>query len=255
MNILVIEDEVAAAKQLQKMIGEIDPAYSVVAVTESVQETVLWLNNNARPDLIISDIQLADGVSFEIFNQVKVATPVIFTTAYNNYMQNAFKVNSIDYLLKPIDKEELRLAFIKHNSFAQYHYDHALNNKLRAILQHVDTGKQYYKARFLVKAGDRLSTVATEEIAFLKADDRIVFLHTLKGQKYILDDSLDTLETVLDPHTFFRLNRRYIAPLKSIEKIQNHFNGRLKIWLQNCGDQEIFVSKEKANAFKKWLDQ
>jgi len=255
MNILLIEDENAAAKQIQKMVSSLDPGYKIVHIAEGVQETITWLRNNPRPDLILSDIELSDGNSFEIFRQVTITTPVIFTTAYNSYMQNAFKVNSIDYLLKPIDIEELRAAFKKYRSLAPQQYDPVFIEKLLATVQHLNTAGSNYKTRFLIKTGERLSTVPVEDIGYLKADDRIVFLHTIKGQKYIIDDSLDDLEKILDPWKFFRLNRRYIAPIGSIEKIHSHFNGKLKVRIGSCDDDEIFISKEKATEFKKWLDK
>jgi DNA-binding LytR/AlgR family response regulator len=214
-----------------------------------------WLNSNPRPDLIISDIELSDGNSFEIFRQVKITTPVIFTTAYNTYMQNAFKVNSIDYLLKPIDKEELKAAFEKYHGLSMRPYDPIHIDNLLAAFKNLSNSVANYKSRFLIKTGDRLSTIAVEEIAYLRADDRIVFLHTVKGQKHIIDDSLDDLEHMLDPGKFFRLNRRYMAPVNAIEKITSHFNGKLKVVLLGSDDSEIFVSKEKAATFKKWLDR
>ncbi len=251
MNILILEDEKAAATRLQQLLKEVVPSAVVTGILETVKESVVWFNNNESPDIILSDIQLADGLSLDVFTQVKSNAPVIFTTAYDAYTLKAFKLNSIDYLLKPIDKEELRAAF------AKYHSLHArqenLNKKMLDIFQNIASGKVTYKSRFLVRQGDRLITVPIEEVAFIRADDKVVFLHTTKGNKHIIDDSLDELETALDPNVFFRINRTYIAPLSSIEKIHNHFNGRLKINLKNADDQEIFVSRARAGDFKKWL--
>ena len=251
MNILILEDERAAATRLQQLLKEVVPSAEVTGVLETVKEAVEWLTNNAAPDIILSDIQLADGLSLDVFKQVKTTAPVIFTTAYDAYTLSAFKLNSIDYLLKPIDKDELQAAFAKYNALHAKQY--GLNEKVLDLFQHIASGKSTYKSRFLVRQGERLITIPVEEVAYVKADDKVVFLHTKKGQRHIIDDPLDELETALDADIFFRVNRTYIAPLSSIEKIVNHFNGRLKINLLNVDDQDIFVSKARATAFKKWL--
>jgi DNA-binding LytR/AlgR family response regulator len=251
MNILILEDEVNAAIRLTQLLAEVAPEAVVVHVAEGVKDTLDWLKHNAGPDLILSDIQLADGLSLDVFSQAEVKAPVIFTTAYDAYALKAFKLNSIDYLLKPIDKEELKTAFAKYRAM------HAGANwkVLADTLKQVYTGKPNYKMRFLVKQGERLITVPIEEVAYLRADDKVVFLHTRKGDKYFIDDSLDELENMLDPAVFFRLNRTYIAPLDSIERINSHFNGRLKIGLRSSTDDDIFVSKARAGAFKDWLNR
>jgi len=249
MNILILEDEVNAAIRLTQLLKEVVPDAVVVAVMESVKDATEWLKRNSEPDLILSDIQLADGLSLDIFSQVEVKAPVIFTTAYDAYALKAFKLNSIDYLLKPIDKDELKTAFGKYRSM------YAGNNwKLLAdTIKQAYSAKTAYKMRFLVKQGERLITIATEDVGYIRADDKVVFLHTKKGDKYFIDESLDELETLLDPKVFFRLNRTYIAPLGSIERINSHFNGRLKIGLAGCADNDLFVSKARAGAFKEWL--
>ncbi len=254
MNLLLLEDEKAAARRMLQLLKELEPEAKVIAVIETVKETIDWLKNNAAPNLIISDIQLADGVCFDIFNAVQLKTAVIFTTAYDAYMLRAFKVNSIDYLLKPIDKEELQAALAKYHALHFAKYDATLNYKLLEMIQQLPVAANY-KSRFLVKQGEKLISITIDEIAYLKADDKIVFLYTTKGNKHIIDESLNELETVLDPQKFFRVNRSYIAPIETIEKIHNHFNGRLKIELRNCDDKEIFVSKQRATDFKKWLNK
>ena len=176
MNILLIEDETAAARQLQKMILEVDPDCNIMATLESVRDAITWLQEKV-PDLIISDIQLADGNSFDIFRELKINIPTIFITAYDEYMQRAFKVNSIDYLLKPIDKDELVAAFHKYKNL-HAPGDVALYDKLAGILKNVKA-----KSRFLVKTGERYFTIPADDIAFLKADDKIVFLYTKAGKK------------------------------------------------------------------------
>jgi two-component system response regulator LytT len=252
MNVLILEDENAAAVRLQQLLKEAVPEAVVVGVVESVKEAVAWFKNNEHPDLILSDIQLADGLSLDVFMRVSIAAPVIFTTAYDAYTLRAFKLNSIDYLLKPIDTEELKAAFSKYRSL---HQKERIDKKVLDLFQSIASGKAAYKSRFLIRQGDRLITIPVDEVAYVRADDKVVFLHTGSGQKHIIDDSLDDLETVLDPGVFFRINRTYIAPLASIEKINNHFNGRLKIKLINNNDPDIFVSRARATAFKKWLDK
>jgi DNA-binding LytR/AlgR family response regulator len=251
MNILLIEDEAATARQIKKMVLEVEPDYNIVYIAESIKESIAWLQANPKPDLILSDIELGDGISFDIFRYVKTIVPVIFITAYNAYMQQAFKVNSIDYLLKPLEKEELVAAFAKYKLLAGRD-DDTIQDKLAMLLQDMNKKAIAYKSRFLVKVGERLSTVPVQDVIYLRADDKIVFLHTAK-QKHIIDESLDALEQVLDPMVFFRLNRRYIAPMDSIKQITTHFNGKLKITLAGADDNEIFVSREKASAFKEWL--
>jgi DNA-binding LytR/AlgR family response regulator len=252
MNILILEDETAAATRIKQLVHEIVPDASIDGIFETVKESVDWLQANRHPDLIISDIQLADGISFDVFSLVNIMVPVIFTTAYNAYTLKAFKVNSIDYLLKPIDKNELRAAITKYETLKQNQNENLFNNKLINLIQKMNAG---HKSRFLVKQADRLITVATEEVSYLKAEDKIVFLFTFSGQRYIIDESLDELERALDPLRFFRLNRKYISPIESIDKIMNHFNGKLRIVLKNNPDAEIYVSREKAGEFKEWLDK
>ena len=191
MNILILEDEKNAAIRLQQLLSEVVPSGKVADVLETVKEALVWFKNNEEPDIILSDIQLADGLSLDVFKQVSINAPVIFTTAYDAYTLSAFKLNSIDYLLKPIDKDELQAAF------AKYHSLHAqkdtLNKKMLDIIQNIAGGKTAYKSRFLIKQGDRLITIPIEEVAYIRADDKVVFLHTTKGNKHIIDDSLDEL--------------------------------------------------------------
>jgi two-component system response regulator LytT len=250
MRVLILEDEQAAALRLKELVAIVSPTATIAAIIERVADAIKWLETNTLPDLILSDIQLADGISFEVFQQANLQVPVIFTTAYDAYTLKAFKLNSIDYLLKPIDIDELKNAFIKYES-----------RKLPSTTQFAELLKQIthrpegYKSRFLVKLGERYITIPIHEVAYIRADHRIVFLHTINGQKYIIEDALDDLVKTLDPGVFFRINRTYISPLASIDKIQSHFNGRLKITLKQCGDNDIFVSRARATEFKKWLDK
>lgn len=252
MNVLILEDEVAAATRLQQQLAIAEPKAKVMAVLETVKEATEWLNANNEPDIVLSDIHLADGLALDVFRQIEVNAPVIFTTAYDAYTLKAFKLNSIDYLLKPIDVDELKAAF------AKYHNRNAATStttQLTELLKQMTGGKESYKSRFLVKLGDRLIIIPVAEVAYVRADDKVVFLHTLDGKKYLIDDPLDELTKTLDPANFFRINRTYIAPLSSIDKINNHFNGRLKITLKLNDDNDIFVSRARVADFKKWLNR
>jgi two-component system, LytTR family, response regulator LytT len=253
MNILILEDEKAAAQRMRQLVAEVMPNANILAVIETVKEAVKWLRDSSHTaDMILSDIQLADGLSFEVLEQVQVKIPVIFTTAYDAYTLRAFKLNSIDYLLKPVDKEELQAAFDKYKSLQQ-----PANTAIdfSQLLQQLQQGSPAYKSRFLVKQGDRLSHIPATDAAYMRADDKVILLHTTQKQKYIIDETLDELEKVLDPQTFFRINRSYIAHIQSIGRIHTHFNGRLKIELHHCDDTDIFVSRQRVSDFKQWLNR
>jgi DNA-binding LytR/AlgR family response regulator len=252
MNILILEDEKAAADRLSAMLKDANPAAVVVAVLESVKDAVSWLRANKDIDLIVSDIQLADGLSFEVFEQVQVHKPIIFTTAFDAYTLKAFKLNSIDYLLKPIDKEELKAALDK---FASFHQPAPAIDIMSIFKQVQQSGSAAFKSRFLIKQGDRLSFIPATDAAYLRADDKVIFLHNHHGQKYIVDETLDELEKSMDPAVFYRINRSYIVHINSIDKIHTHFNGRLKIDLKRSDDNEIFVSRQRVSEFKRWLNR
>lgn len=256
MKILIVEDEPLAAKRLESLVREVEPAADIVGQIDSVRSFKRWWQQQrspARPavDLLLMDIQLADGLSFEIFQQNDVTTPVIFTTAYDEYALKAFKVNSIDYLLKPIEKDELETALQK---FRQQQQGDAAENLSRMLASYGVRPLQY-KNRFLLRQGNRYEVVDTADILYLYAEEKVVFLTTQGHRKFIVDEPLDELEAKLDPRHFFRINRKYISHLSAIERIEPHFNGRLRLWLHHRpADEEICVSREKADAFKHWLD-
>lgn len=251
MKVLIIEDEAPAARRLAQLIKECKPNAEILEQVDSVEGAVEWFNNNPVPDLAFMDIQLADGLSFEIFETVQVKCPVIFTTAYDDYAIKAFKVNSIDYLLKPIDKNELSQAFNK--------YDELQNNNAPAfdISEIVKTlGKQQnYKNRFLVKQGQRLIPIDTEQVAYFFAEDKLVFMVTEDNHKYVVDYTLEQLEQELDPQCFFRANRKIITSMTAVKDIHLSFNGKLKIYLKPDlkKGEDIFVSRERAPEFKTWM--
>ncbi|NBB22485.1 response regulator [Runella sp. CRIBMP] len=250
MKILILEDEPLAAKRIESLVKSLEPTAEILGKLESVRSAVKWLNEHPQPDVILMDIQLADGLSFEIFQQADVSAPIIFTTAYDEYAIRAFKVNSVDYLLKPVEKDELEAALEKLKAQKGATSQTQIGKVLDALLSQ----KTDWKTRFLLKAGARFDIVETGDVAYLYAEDKVVFLVTKEQKKYYVDETLDELEQKLNPALFFRINRKYLAQLPSIERIEPHFNGRLKIKLRYRDDDDIYVSREKAEVFKKWLD-
>jgi DNA-binding LytR/AlgR family response regulator len=249
MNILLIEDERPAAQRLKQLILELMPEVSINGHLDSITSSVDWLQLHPAPDLIFCDIQLADGLSFEIFERVKISSPIIFTTAFDQYAIKAFKLNSVDYLLKPIDPKELAGAITKFNS-----QKIKTTIDLSQIKELLQPQKKDYKTRFMVKIGEKIQSVQTSEIAFFMSEERVTFLQTFEGKRYILDSTLDQLEVMIDPKKFFRLNRKYISSFEAIAEIHTYSNSRLKIKLSNCNDNDILVSREKVGALKDWLD-
>jgi len=250
-RLFIIEDERPAARRLQQLIGECLPTARIEGVADSVEGSLNWFRENPPPDLVFMDIQLADGTSFEIFEGVAVESPVIFTTAYDEYTLKAFKVNSIDYLLKPVKKEELKEALEKWESLrAGYQAGQIPVNEL---LQYLKSGRKEYKKRFLVYVGDRIDVVEEQEIAYFFTEQKAVLLCTNGGKKYSVDHTLEELEQLLDPALFFRLNRQVISHLKAIKSIHQYFKGKLLVHLKPQELKEVVVSREKSPLFKQWL--
>lgn len=256
MKVLIIEDENLAAKRICKMVEEHEPGFIIEGITDSIESSVNWLNSHPHPDLILMDIELADGQSFEIFNRVDVKSTIIFTTAYDEFAIRAFKVNSIDYLLKPIDPDELKRSFDKLKVLTG-DKDKGLHRlDVDSIVQALREKKMpTFKQRFLVKQGQRLIPVEISEIAFFYTEDKISFIRTFSDQRYIVDHSLDELEDLLNPIDFFRANRQFIVSPRSLEGIHHHFNGKLKINLKPVSSEDVYVSRERASDFKKWLGE
>jgi DNA-binding LytR/AlgR family response regulator len=255
MNILLVEDEPLAARRLTTLLREVAPQATVIGQTESVRETLRWLQANPAPDLLLLDIQLADGLSFELFQQTPVESPVIFTTAYDEYALRAFKVNSVDYLLKPIEKDELAAALDKFRRTRGTAAPVPVAEQLGKLLETYGVKPVQHRSRFLLKTSGRFDVVETADVPYLFAEDKVVFLVTNGAKKFIVDETLDELERQLDPRQFFRLNRRYLARLEAIERMEPHFNGKLRVWLRHRPtDEEIFVSRERAEGFKSWLN-
>jgi two-component system, LytTR family, response regulator LytT len=252
MKIFIVEDEELAVKKLQKTLTAVDASAEVVGVADSIQSSVEWLNENPSPDLILMDIELADGQSFEIFNLTEVKSPVIFTTSYDEYALKAFKVNSIDYLLKPIQKEELQTALEKFRKTQGGNKPEISIDSLVKELQQKLQPREYRK-RFLVKHGQKLVSVEIAEIAYFYSDGRLNFFKTTDNKKFVVDYTMDELEDMLDPESYFRISRSFYVSIASIEKIDDYFGNRLILQLKPEVDKEALVSREKVTDFKKWM--
>lgn len=256
MKVLIIEDETLAAERLQQLILQYDNSIEIITSLDSVQEAVAWFTTAPPPDLAFFDIQLADGRSFEIFERCDIKFPVIFTTAYDEYALNAFKVNSIDYLLKPIDLESLTKAFQKYETLKSTFNNKDTPNITLETMQKViqSLHKPNYKTRFVVKSGTQLHSVPVEEILYFYHEDKIVWLKRKDYKKFAVDFTLEQLDTMLDPTHFFRLNRQIITSFPAIKEVTTYSNSRLKIKLLDNNEPAI-VSRERVNDFKFWLGE
>jgi two-component system, LytTR family, response regulator LytT len=257
MKVLIIEDEELAVKKLRKTLESVDSTAEVVGTADSIRSSVNWLQQNPAPDLILMDIELADGQSFEIFDKVDVKSTVIFTTSYDEYALKAFKVNSVDYLLKPVQKEDLEAALNKLKAM-QALYGKAVSSdplnvdNLVKELQQKLQPKEFRK-RFLVKHAQKLVSVDIEEIAYFYSDGRLNFFKTLDNKKFVVDYTMDELEEMLDPNKYFRISRSFYVSIASIDQIHEYFGNRLLLNLKPAVDKESIVSREKVADFKKWM--
>jgi DNA-binding LytR/AlgR family response regulator len=249
MNCLIIEDEKVAAERLSGLIKNHDQGIEILEIIQSVKNAVKWLNTHQAPDLIFMDIQLADGVSFEIFEQTIVKTPVIFTTAYDEYALKAFKVNSIDYLLKPIDQDELNKAIAK---YKENNTPKEIPAQVFDTILHSLTKK--YKNKFVIKIGEHIKVFAIEDVQCFYSMEKYAFLQNNSGRDYAIGYSLDQLEDLLDPARFFRINRKFIVSSSAISDIISYSNSRLLIKLNTNKSEDLLVSREKVQDFKKWLE-
>lgn len=254
MKVIIVEDEIPAAEKLERYLLKYDPSINILATLQSIQSTVQWLKENQdKVDVIFMDIQLTDGVSFQIFQEVDVRKPVIFTTAYNEFALDAFKVSSIDYLLKPITFTDLtaslkKLALLREQLPWKTEGPESLQTKYAALKT------RSYKSRFMVKLGEHIRSITTDQISLFYADGRDVYLVTNQTRKFIVDYTLESLEEILDPEMFFRLNRTFILNINAIKDVLIYSNSRLKIILSQEFDKEIIVSREKVADFKEWFD-
>jgi two-component system response regulator LytT len=250
MKCLVIEDEKVAAERLIKLIQTYDSSIEISGVMQSVNKSVAWFEENQEsPDLIFMDIQLADGLSFEIFEQTEINSPVIFTTAFNEYALKAFKVNSVDYLLKPIDIDELGFAIEKFKKNQQnYSYPvHAIDTILKNLTNN-------YKSKFVIKVGEHIKVVPVKEVSCFNSLEKSTFLQNTEGREYAVNYSLYQLEELLDPNLFFRISRKFIVHIEAIEDIISYSNSRLRLVIKGNSSDEIIVSRERVQKFKDWLE-
>jgi DNA-binding LytR/AlgR family response regulator len=245
MKVIIIEDELLAQAKLEAMLAVIDPTIRVKAKLSSVKDTIQWLSQNTSPDMAFVDIQLSDDHSFEIFRKIPVQFPVVFTTAFDKYLLESFEFNSIDYLLKPITEEKLRRSLSKIKSLEQ-HFTHG------NILKLIDQAQPERKDRIVAKKGTEFIVLTLDEIAFFFTEQRIVFVKNISGQQFIVDKTLGELEMDLGSKKFFRINRKYLAHVNSIEKYKSD-NGKIRVFLQPEMKEEIHVSKETAPEFRKWI--
>jgi len=251
INIIIIEDEKPSARRLQRMLSTLN--LNAETMLHSVEESINWFQNNPHPDLIFLDIQLSDGLSFEIFEAVEIKSAVIFTTAYDEYALQAFKLNSIDYLLKPIDDEELAKAVKK--------YQERLPQKQAVTLDFNDIKKllinpidREYKKRFSVKVGQHLKLITIDEIECFYSENKGTYLHTTDGRNYLLDTTLELLENELEPQTFFRISRKFYVNINAIKDMLSYTNSRLQIKLNSYNDDAVIVARERVKDFKEWLE-
>ena len=252
MKALIIEDEKRAAQRLKKLITEIDPNVQILDILDSIEDSVMWFQTNNSPDLIFLDIHLSDGLSFKIFNQVEVHCPVIFTTAYDEYAIRAFDLNSIDYLLKPIDKSKLEKSLIKFHKLNPG--SQGIDNQLMDILKSFKSGTQNFKSRFLINKADSFLILNIDEIAYFYSEDKLTFIRTFENKRHVIDESLDSLVETLNPAHFFRINRQAIISLKSIKSIDSYFNYKLKLGLIPIStDLNTVISRSKVPDFKEWI--
>ena len=251
MRVIIIEDEKPSARRLNRMLSHLGIEAEVML--HSVEESINWFQNNEHPDLIFLDIQLSDGLSFEIFEAIEINSAVIFTTAYDEYALQAFKLNSIDYLLKPIDDEELGNAVKQYQELLPKKQSVTLDfNDIKKLL--VNPIEREYKKRFSVKVGQHLKLINIDDIECFYSENKGTYLHTVEGRNYLLDTTLDNLTEELEPQTFFRINRKFFVNINAIKDMVSYTNSRLQIKLHSYKDQDVIVARERVKAFKDWLE-
>ncbi len=247
MNVVILEDENRAANHLQRLIASVAPEMKVISVFETVRDSVEFLKTNPAISLLFSDVQLADGLSFEIFKQVEVPCPIIFTTAYDTYAIEAFNTNGIDYLLKPIEEERLKQAIQKAKKLS---HEMNLHKLVNLMVPQTKT-----KSRFMVKVGEKIRTIPIADILLFYSFEKATYLHTTSNRDYIIDYSLDELHLLLDEGIFFKINRKYIVSLEACKHMYAWSNSRLKLDIEGIDDSHIVVAREKVQEFKQWLDR
>lgn len=250
MKVVIVEDEKLAAEKLKHLLKETDSEIEILQVLESVEESINWFTTNTSPDLIFMDIQLDDGISFEIFDEVKIDAPIIFTTAFDEYAIRAFKVNSVDYLLKPIEKNSLKKGLEKYQEL--YSEKKNLEERISEVFQQIS---KPHKTRFFIKVGVKFQSILVSNICTFFVEERNTFLQTQKGKKYDLDYSLEQIQKIINPELFYRVNRNYLVNINCIEEIVAYSSSRLKLKLKTKMEDELIVSRDKVSDFKKWMDR
>ncbi len=251
MKVLIIEDEKPAARRLNRMLGK--QQVEVSTMLHSVAEAKDWFLTNEHPDLIFLDIQLSDGISFEIFEEIEIKSAVIFTTAYDQYALEAFKLNSIDYLLKPIDEDDLCIAIEKFKSFKPQQETSVVSfNEIKQLL--LKDNERTYKSRFTIKVGQHLKIIEADDIECFYSKDKATYIYVSSGRSYLIENSLEQLEEQLNPKHFFRISRKFFININAINDIVSYSNTRLKIQLHKFQENELVVSRERVKEFKNWLD-
>jgi two-component system, LytTR family, response regulator LytT len=257
MKVFIVEDEELAVKKLQKTLESVDSTAEVVGIADSIHSSVNWLQNNPTPDLILMDIELCDGQSFEIFDKVEVKSTVIFTTSYDEYALKAFKVNSVDYLLKPVQKEDLKAALAKLQNLKTMYaaQTDSPSMNVESLVKELQSKLQpkEFRKRFLVKHAQKLVSVDIEEIAYFYSDGRLNFFKTYDNRKFVVDYTMDELEEMLDPKRYFRVSRSFYVSINCIDQIHDYFGNRLILHLKPAVDKEAIVSREKVTDFKVWM--
>lgn len=254
MKVIIIEDEHLTAERIQSLLHGIDPDIQVLDIIDSVAKAVRWFKGHGPPDLVFMDIQLADGISFDIFDRVRIEAPVIFITAYQEYAIRAFKVNSVDYLLKPIAESDLQASLDKYKSLFQRQVSlPEIGSDLLASIRQMIS--KPYKTRFMVKVGDRIKSVDVEHILYFYSQQKGTFIHTDDQRNYAVDYTLDKLGELLDPALFHRINRKYLSSHRAIAELISLSGSKLKVRLLDSEDEQIYVSRDRLSDFKAWLDQ
>jgi DNA-binding LytR/AlgR family response regulator len=251
MKVLIIEDEKPAARRLSRMLASLD--IEAQQMLHSVEESLNWLQNNEHPDLIFLDIQLSDGLSFEIFEEIEVKSAIIFTTAYDEYALKAFKLNSIDYLLKPLDEDELKVAVDKFKEHQPKQNDIQVNiNDIRKLL--INPVDRKFKKRLTIKIGQHIKMIPIDEVECFFSENKSTYVHTKEKRNHLLDNSLEYWQEQLNPEQFFRVNRTFIVHINAIKDIISYTNSRLQLMLHSYSESEIIVSRERVKDFKSWIE-
>jgi two-component system response regulator LytT len=256
IKVLIIEDEIPAQRLLKETLQEIDIKTEVIVCLNSIKSSVDWFQNNPHPDIVLLDIQLSDGLSFEIFKQVNIESSIIFTTAYDEYALQAFKVNSIDYLLKPVEKDELQTAFENYYQYNnQFIHEQNSNIDFKELASLIKSEKPNYRKRFLIQSNESFFHLPVGDIALFYSMQGITFAVTSEKREYPVNFSLESLKAQLQPDIFFKINRQFIVSINTIKRVHSYFNGKLKLEIEPSHAEDIIVGKDKASTFKRWLDR